>query len=700
MSRSWVVAFICIAVIYALVMLVLVWSVFLHAPVSKPFNPVSQQEVDQLRKTFNKDLVDIGLDMMRELIRKEDERFRHLDSKANTFLGMLGVSMTVIVSLGALWMTRINKKNPQYPKNFRVLVGSLYLMTVLPLVISYIFSLVTTGIPPKAGQKVTPLQMSRRYDVNSEDVIGPVYRMLDPVSYKKNLIGELWRVLELNVQANDRKADWLSRSQTVSLLAVVGIVGLLLFLVVDITRPQQQARALSSPAREKRLLQKFKLMLSSLTRRTLVLIFAVTFLSGSPFTARAFHISPCEPDGEDPRWAPMRSKESYSSGWISKRSDRERLNGGWMIHIWLDDVSFRICHWTQMEELKEYRRRKVSVGEVKIKDYVKISYILWEGQGKRANIATVIQISEPQMAAEVWVTNRGDDTVTVIDTETNKVVDTITPGGKKPHGIVFTPGGAYAFVANVGTNDVNMIETKTRKVVETFPVGTKAQGPGVTPDGTQLWVANPGSNDVTVIDLQLRKKIATISVGKAPALVTFDPTGTRAYVSNGGSGDLSVIDVKSRKVTKTIKAGKGAMGTDITWDGKLLLVTAGDADRIDVIDAKTDKMKKRISREGEPQGLVVSPDGKRAYVVNRGANTVSVIDLKELKIVKEIPAGKRIDIATITPDGRRLYITSRDTNSVIVIDTATEKVIAELPVGKDPHGIAPLSAAASSFQDR
>ena len=75
-------------------------------------------------------------------------------------------------------------------------------------------------------------------------------------------------------------------------------------------------------------------------------------------------------------------------------------------------------------------------------------------------------------AYEAWVTNQEDHTVTVIDTETNTVIDTITPGGKKPHNVAFSPDGAHAFVANVASNDVNMIETKTRKVIATFPPGS------------------------------------------------------------------------------------------------------------------------------------------------------------------------------------------------------------------------------------
>lgn len=76
-------------------------------------------------------------------------------------------------------------------------------------------------------------------------------------------------------------------------------------------------------------------------------------------------------------------------------------------------------------------------------------------------------------AYEAWVTNQEDHTVIVIDTETNKVIDTITPGGKKPHNIAFSPDGVHAFIANAASNDVSMVDVKTRKLVATLPAGTK-----------------------------------------------------------------------------------------------------------------------------------------------------------------------------------------------------------------------------------
>lgn len=65
-----------------------------------------------------------------------------------------------------------------------------------------------------------------------------------------------------------------------------------------------------------------------------------------------------------------------------------------------------------------------------------------------ALVAGVTSWVSQAWAYEAWVTNQEDHTVIVIDTETNKVIDTFTPGGKKPHNIAFSPDGAYAFIAN------------------------------------------------------------------------------------------------------------------------------------------------------------------------------------------------------------------------------------------------------------
>src|ERR1044072_5115710 len=70
-----------------------------------------------------------------------------------------------------------------------------------------------------------------------------------------------------------------------------------------------------------------------------------------------------------------------------------------------------------------------------------------------------------------YVTNRDDNTVSVINTSTNPVTAPI-PVGSTPLGIAVTPNGARAYVTNAGGDNVSVLYTVTNTVIATLPVGT------------------------------------------------------------------------------------------------------------------------------------------------------------------------------------------------------------------------------------
>ena len=85
-----------------------------------------------------------------------------------------------------------------------------------------------------------------------------------------------------------------------------------------------------------------------------------------------------------------------------------------------------------------------------------------------------------QAQTRAYVTNGGDNTVSVIDTATNTVVATI-PVGQFPFGVAITPDGTRAYVPNAGDNTVSVINTATNTVVATVPVGGGPFGVAITP---------------------------------------------------------------------------------------------------------------------------------------------------------------------------------------------------------------------------
>ena len=76
--------------------------------------------------------------------------------------------------------------------------------------------------------------------------------------------------------------------------------------------------------------------------------------------------------------------------------------------------------------------------------------------------------------------------------------------------------GGKVYVANRDNDNVSVIDTATNTVIATIPVGSFPLGVAVTPDGRKVYVANSGSNNVFVIDTASNLVLAVVSVGIQP----------------------------------------------------------------------------------------------------------------------------------------------------------------------------------------
>ena len=91
---------------------------------------------------------------------------------------------------------------------------------------------------------------------------------------------------------------------------------------------------------------------------------------------------------------------------------------------------------------------------------------------------------------------------------------------------------------------VSVIDTTTNSVIDTIDSRTGLNGPNgivVNPSGTKVYVTNSGSNTVAIIDTATNSVVTTIDVGSAPVDITVDSSGTRLYVSNYLSNTVSVL---------------------------------------------------------------------------------------------------------------------------------------------------------------
>jgi YVTN family beta-propeller protein len=89
---------------------------------------------------------------------------------------------------------------------------------------------------------------------------------------------------------------------------------------------------------------------------------------------------------------------------------------------------------------------------------------------------------------------------------------------------VTSAAAQYAYVANYRSDTVSVINTATHAVVDTINVGSFPQAIAVSPDGAFTYVANVNSSNVSVIDTATRTVVGTaISVESNPVSIAFTP---------------------------------------------------------------------------------------------------------------------------------------------------------------------------------
>lgn len=243
--------------------------------------------------------------------------------------------------------------------------------------------------------------------------------------------------------------------------------------------------------------------------------------------------------------------------------------------------------------------------------------------------------------------------VWAIDTDTDAIAAKI-PVGKHPAHVVLTPDSRLAYVTNGGDNTVSVVDIGARRVVATIPVGAYPHGIRISPDGREAYVANLKDGTVSVINTVSQKQVAQIPVGKGPAQVGFTPDGRLAFASLSGEGKVAVIDPVRRKVIAKVPVGAVPIQVYATPDSRVLLVAnQGTKKRpgrtVSVIDLESFKVAKTIETGPGAHGVVIDREGRYAYVTNIYANSVSVLELKDRKVVATVPVGKGPNGISVTP---------------------------------------------------
>jgi YVTN family beta-propeller protein len=233
----------------------------------------------------------------------------------------------------------------------------------------------------------------------------------------------------------------------------------------------------------------------------------------------------------------------------------------------------------------------------------------------------------------------------VVDLAKHEVVATVDFGkGVRPHCAVVGPKNGLLYVTTEIDNSVTVIDPRTLKIVDTIPTGQpESHMLAITRDGRRGYTSNVGPGTVSVLDLESKKVLATISVAKHAQRIALSVDDRWAFTADQGKPQLAVIDTASNKVTSWIELPGTGYGTAPTPDGRWLLVALPKVGKVGVVDLQSMKLARTLDVPRAPQEVLVRPDGAVAYVSCDASSQVAMLNLKDWKVEKLIDAGHGAD---------------------------------------------------------
>jgi YVTN family beta-propeller protein len=284
-------------------------------------------------------------------------------------------------------------------------------------------------------------------------------------------------------------------------------------------------------------------------------------------------------------------------------------------------------------------------------------------------------------AAEVFVVNSNDATISVIDMESHKVIKTI-PLLREPHHLVLSPDKKSPVVGDTAGNSLFFLDPRTgdvqRRVVISDPYQLL-----YSPNDRFLTTAGLARNQIDIYDANTLALLHRIPARTMPSHIAYSPDSSMVYVSLQGTNKLIAIHTADGSVAWDAKVGSTPAG--VLWNrGQLLVGDMGEA-HIAVVDPATGRVVRTVPTGRGAHTMFFNLDHSLIYATNRVDGTLSVIDPVSLDVLRTISVPGGPDDLEFAPDGK-IWAALRFAQSVAVIDPKTGAV-ERITVGRSPHGI-------------
>lgn len=311
-----------------------------------------------------------------------------------------------------------------------------------------------------------------------------------------------------------------------------------------------------------------------------------------------------------------------------------------------------------------------------------------------------------------YVTNKNSNTLSVIDGDSNNVIQTYEVG-EGPKEVLATED-EVVYVASPDSDTVTIIYKEGDKRILNIPnegyiavdsvmgrLYTSKEGmlrvydvksgslvisidglikPGhmiLNHGGNKLFIAD--DNIVRIYNTITLEYINTISVPERINYIAISKDDTRAFIAYGSIGNMAgvtIYDLVNNKTLTNITGSELTAPVAIAQKNNILyVVNKKEQGTVICIDATTFNILTKVIPVGDnPTSITLSPDNEKLYVVNSYSGNINIIDLlsNEVNSISLGEANQPVDIACSYAE--RAVAVDRDTPVIKEFDKPVESV--------------------------
>jgi YVTN family beta-propeller protein len=215
-----------------------------------------------------------------------------------------------------------------------------------------------------------------------------------------------------------------------------------------------------------------------------------------------------------------------------------------------------------------------------------------------------------------FVSNGGNNSVTIFDISSLKAVDTVKVG-ERPDAILYDRFSTKVLTFNAKSQDTTLVGASDGKVAATIPLGGKPEFPATDNAGT-VFVNIEDKSEIAALDM--RKNVVRnrwpLAPCEEPSALAFDATHRRLFAGCSNKM-MAVVNADTGKVVATVPIGQGVDAGGFNPRTQQVFMSCGDGTLTVVHEDSPDKytVTQTVDTEKGARTMALDQDSGAVYLV-------------------------------------------------------------------------------------